>query len=84
MTGGITANIYENCEDIPDPKSLNPELKKLVIVDCCYLGPQTKAGAFYCPGRHTNCGTLSLKIILPYREIMSEKIATLEFIIRET
>ena len=26
--GGITANFYENCEDIPDPKSLNPKLKK--------------------------------------------------------
>ena len=53
--GGITANFYENCEDIPDPKSLNPKLKNVIILDDCYLGPQNKAGAFYSRGRHTNC-----------------------------
>ena len=58
LTGGITAEFYENCEKIPDPKDLNPNLKNLLILDDCYLGPQSKAGAFYSRGRHANCDTL--------------------------
>ena len=58
LTGGITAEFYENCDNIPDPKDLDPNLKNLLILDDCYLGPQSKAGAFYSRGRHANCDTL--------------------------
>ena len=27
LTGGITAEFYENCDKIPDPANLNPSLK---------------------------------------------------------
>ena len=57
-TGGITAEFYENCEDIPDPKTLDPKLKNLIILDDCYLGKQSKAGAYYSRGRHANCDSL--------------------------
>lgn len=53
--GGITAEFYEDCEAIPDPKSLDPKLKNVIILDDCYLGKQSKAGAYYSRGRHSNC-----------------------------
>ena len=56
--GGISAEFFENCELIPDPKSLDPKLKNLLILDDCYLGKQSKAKAFYTRGRHNNCDTL--------------------------
>ena len=58
LTGGITDEFYENCDNIPDPKDLNPNLKNLLILDDCYLGPQSKAGPFYSPGRHANSDTM--------------------------
>ena len=58
VKGGITAEFYENCEDIPDPKTLDAKLKNLIILDDCYLGPQSKAGAYYSRGRHANCDSL--------------------------
>ncbi len=57
-TGGITSHFYEECDLIPDPKTLNPELKNLLIMDDCYLGKQNKAQAYYTRGRHNNCDTL--------------------------
>ena len=56
--GGITTQFYENCELIPDPKSLDPSLKNLLILDDCFLGKQSKAAAYYTRGRHNNCDTL--------------------------
>lgn len=53
--GGITAEFYENCELIPDPKTLDPKLKNLLILDDCYLGKQGKAQTYYTRGRHSNC-----------------------------
>merc|ERR1712055_383652 len=35
--GDITAEFYENCELIPDPKCLDPKLKNLLILNDCYL-----------------------------------------------
>ena len=58
VLGGITAEFYEDCEAIPDPKTLDPKLKNLIILDDCYLGKQSKAGAFYSRGRHNNCDSL--------------------------
>ena len=58
VTGKITAEFYENCDDIPDPKTLDPKAKNLIILDDCYLGPQSKAGAYYSRGRHANCDSV--------------------------
>ena len=58
LTGGVTADFYEDCEEIPDPKSLNPREKNLIILDDCYLGKQSKAGAYYSRGRHNNCDSI--------------------------
>ena len=58
LIGGITANFYENCDQIPDPKELNHDLKNLLILDDYFLGPQSKAGAYYTRGRHSNCDTV--------------------------
>ena len=54
----ITAEFYEDCDAIPDPKTLDPKRKNLIILDDCYLGKQSKAGAFYSRGRHSNCDSL--------------------------
>ena len=53
----ITAEFYENCAKIPDPKELDPKLKNLLILDDCFLDPQSKARAYWSRGRHssTNC-----------------------------
>ena len=56
--GGITAEFYENCDLIPDPKTLDPKLKNLLILDDCYLGKQNKSQAYYTRGRHSNCDCL--------------------------
>ena len=53
--GGITAEFYENCELIPDPKALDKQLKNLLILDDCYLGKQSAARAYFTRGRHSNC-----------------------------
>ena len=53
--GGISAEFYENCDMIPDPKSLDPKLKNLLILDDCYLGKQSKSRAYFSRGRHSNC-----------------------------
>ena len=37
QNGNINAHFYENNELIPDPKTLNPKLKNLFILDDCYL-----------------------------------------------
>ena len=70
--GGITAEFYENCEAIPDPKSLDPKKKNLIIFDDCYLGKQSKAGAYYGRGRHNNCDSLYISqnyFALPRRSV---------------
>ena len=54
----ITAEFYEDCDAIPDPKTLDSNKKNLIILDDCYLGPQSKAGVYYSRGRHNNCDSL--------------------------
>ena len=56
--GNVTAQFYENCEEIPDPKSLDNKKKNLLILDDCFLGKQSKAGVYYTRGRHSSCDTL--------------------------
>ena len=58
--GNITANFYTDCDSIPDPSELDPNLKNLLILDDCYLGKQNKAEAYYSRGRHNNCDTIFL------------------------
>ena len=54
----ITAEFYEDCDAIPDPKTLDSNKKNLIILDDCYLGRQSKAGSYYSRGRHNNCDSL--------------------------
>jgi len=53
----IKANFYSDCTMIPDPSELNENEKNLLILDDCFLGPQSKAEAYYTRGRHNNCDT---------------------------
>jgi len=53
----VPAVFYNNCDDIPDPKSLDEKKKNLLILDDCFLGKQSKAGAYYTRGRHNSCDT---------------------------
>ena len=57
---GITARFYTDCELIPDPSELDPEIKNLLVLDDCFLGKQNKAEAYYTRGRHNNCDTIFL------------------------
>ena len=58
VTGGISAEFYEDCDTIPDPKTLDHNKKNLIILDDCYLGKQSKAATYYTRGRHSNCDSL--------------------------
>ena len=53
----IKADFYSDCSMIPDPTELSIDEKNLLILDDCFLGPQSKAGAYYTRGRHNNCDT---------------------------
>ena len=53
----IKADFFNDCDMIPDPKSLNKDEKNLLILDDCFLGPQNKAEAYYTRGRQNNCDT---------------------------
>ena len=52
--GDITAEFNKNCHDILDSKSLDPKKKNLLILDDCFLGMQSKAGAYHTCGRHSS------------------------------
>ena len=56
--GSIKADFFSDCSLIPDPSELNVEEKNLLILDDCFLGPQTKAEAYYTRGRHNSCDSL--------------------------
>ena len=56
----ISASFYTDCELIPDPAELDPEIKNLLVLDDCFLGKQSKAEAYYTRGRHNNCDTIFL------------------------
>ena len=53
--GKIRADFYGDCQDIPDPSTLYPMQKNLLLLDDCFLGKQNKAEAYYTRGRHNNC-----------------------------
>ena len=54
----IKADFYDDCQDIPDPSTLDPMQKNLMPLDDCFLGKQSKADAYYTRGRHNNCDTI--------------------------
>ena len=56
--GKIKADFYDDCQDIPDPSTLNPMKKNLLLLDDCFLGKQNKAEAYYTRGRRNNCDTI--------------------------
>ena len=55
--GDIKADFFTDCSMIPDPTELSTDEKNLLILDDCFLGPQSKAEAYYTRGRQNNCDT---------------------------
>ena len=56
--GKIHADFYDDCQDIPDPSTLDPTQKNLWLLNDCFLGKQNKAAAYYTQGRHNDCDTI--------------------------
>ena len=56
-SGKIKVDLYDDCQDIPDPSTLDPMQKNLLLLDDCFIGKQNKAEAYYTRGRH-NCETI--------------------------
>ena len=56
--GKVQADLYDDCQDIPDPSALNTAQNNLLLLDDCILGKQNKAEAYYTRGRHNNCDTI--------------------------
>ena len=76
--GKITADFYDDCQNIPDPSALDPMQKNLLLLDDRFLGKQNKAEAYYSRGRHNNYDTIYIAhnyFRLPH--IQFEKIQTL-------
>ena len=44
--------------NIPDPTTLDPTRKNLLLLDDCFLGKQNKDEAYYTRGRNNNCDTI--------------------------
>ena len=60
--GKIRADIYDDCQDIPDPSALDPTQKNLLLLDDCFLGRQNKAEAYFTRGRHNSCDTIYIAL----------------------
>ena len=56
--GKLRTDIYDDCQNIPDPSALYPTQKNMLLLDDCFLGKQNKAEAYYTGGRHNNCDTI--------------------------
>ena len=50
--GGIEAKFNDDVQNIPDPSTMNPERKNLIIFDDVMLGPQSTPEKYYTRGRH--------------------------------
>ena len=57
-SGKIKTDFYDDCQDIPDPSTLDPMQKNLMLLDDCFLGKQDKAKSYNTRGRHNNCDTI--------------------------
>ena len=53
-TSNIDCYFFENSEDVPDPKELNPEDKNLMVFDDLLLEKQNACEKYYARGRHSN------------------------------
>ena len=60
--GNIRADIYDDCQNIPGPSTLDPAQNNLLLFDDCFLGRQNKAEAYYTRGRHNNCDTIYIAL----------------------
>ena len=58
--GKIRADVYDDCQDVPDPSALDPSQKNLLLLDDCILGKLNIAQAYYTRGRHSNCDTICI------------------------
>jgi len=58
--GDTTVEFFDTCEEIPDPKSLDKNLKNLLILDDCYLGKQNTPRSYFSRGKHSNCDVIYL------------------------
>ena len=56
--GKIRADLYGDCQDIPDPPAFGPTQENLLLLNDCFLGKQNNAEAYYTRGRHNNCDTI--------------------------
>ena len=54
----IKADFYDNFQDIPDPSTLNPMQKNLMLLDDCFPGKQNETEDYFTRGRHNNCDTI--------------------------
>ena len=52
--GKIDSYFFENSEEVPDPKELNPEDKNLMVFDDLLLEKQGECEKYYARGRHSN------------------------------
>ena len=53
-SGKIKVDFYDDCQDIPDPSTLDPMQKNLLLLDDCFLGKQS----YYTGGGHNTCDTI--------------------------
>ena len=53
-TSNIDCYFFENHDDVPDPKQLNPEDKNLMVFDDLLFEKQNACEKYYVRGRHSN------------------------------
>ena len=53
-TSNIDCYVFDNSDDVPDPKELNPEDKNLMVFDDLLLENQNACEKCYARGRHSN------------------------------
>ena len=56
--GKLKADFYDDYQDIPDPSTLDPMQRNLMLLDDRFLEKQNKAEAYYTRGSHNNCDTI--------------------------
>ena len=52
--GDITTSFFDDCNEIPDPSTLDSKVKHMILFDDCMSGNQSKIGSYFCRGRHNN------------------------------
>ena len=50
----IECNFYQSAEDVPDPRELSSEKKKVMVFDDLLLEKQNTCESYYVRGRHSN------------------------------